>query len=242
MNLGPQSISITLEADQDDLDSPTYSFGTIIELIPASGGSDLTGIKASRFSDGDTFFLINTDDTDSITLKHSDSGSIEANRFKLPGSADVVIRPRGGVMVTYDSTLGFLVPLSNVTPTTVGNVADAEVDPAEIAPGIPYVITHVFEDAATATYEFLNADKIEIIDAWVIKDAAGAANTLQVTDSADAAITNAMIFAVDKTLVRAGTIDVAKRVLAAAAGYKVVNTRAAGSSAGSLFLLVVKRA
>jgi hypothetical protein len=122
------------------------------------------------------------------------------------------------------------------------NVADASVDPAETRLAGPGLIVIDLPDAATATYEYVNAEKIEIIDVWAIKDGAGAANTVQVTDSADAAITNAMAFAVDKTRTGAGTIDVATRVLAAGAGFKVVNTRAAGSSAGQLFILAIKRA
>jgi hypothetical protein len=124
----------------------------------------------------------------------------------------------------------------------VGTIADGEVDPAEVLGGLPIVIPLTFADAATATYEFTNTEKIEIIDVVAIKDGAGAANTIQVTDAADAAITNAMAFAVDKTVTRAGTIDKAKRTLAAGAGFKVVNTRAAGSSAGQLFIYAIKRA
>lgn len=123
----------------------------------------------------------------------------------------------------------------------VQNVANS-VAAGTLTLGTPQVIAIDLADAATATTVYTNADKIEILDVWAIKDGAGAANTVQVTDSADAAITNAMAFAVDKTVTHAGTIDKAKRVLAAAAGFKVVNTRAAGSSAGQLFLLVVKRA
>lgn len=121
-------------------------------------------------------------------------------------------------------------------------VTDGAVSPAvlRLAGSGLYVLD--FPDVATATYEFVNAEKIEIIDAWAIKDGAGAANTIQITDSADAAITNAMAFAVDKTVTRAGTIDIAKRTLAALAGFKVVNTRAAGSAAGQLFIKAIKRA
>ncbi len=124
-------------------------------------------------------------------------------------------------------------------PVTVANSAVA---PALLDAGTPVVIALTFADAATATYVYENEGKLEIIDAVAIKDAAGAANTIQITDIADAAITDAMAFAVDKTVTRAGTIDKAKRVLAAGAGFKVVNTRAAGSSAGQLFIYALKRA
>lgn len=127
-------------------------------------------------------------------------------------------------------------------PAAAQNVADAAVSPTAIRLSGSGLIVIDLPDAATATYTYVNAEKIEIVEVWAIKDVAGAANTVQITDSADAAITNAMAFAVDKTVTRAGTIDKAKRVLAAAAGFKVVNTRAAGSSAGQLFILAIKRA
>ena len=130
----------------------------------------------------------------------------------------------------------------SIDGSDLGTVANAAVAPTNAAEGVPFVICHTFADAATTTYDFENVAKMEIIDAWVIKDAAGAGNTLQVLDAAAAAISNAMVFAVDKTVVHAGTLDLAKRVITAGAGYKVTNTRAAGSSAGQLFLLCVKRA
>lgn len=120
------------------------------------------------------------------------------------------------------------------------NATYAAVTPAIPVPAVPFVIPHTFADVATATYEYEVAETIEIIDAWGIKDGAGAANTIQVTDAADAAITNAMAYAVDKTVTHAGTIDKAKRVIPAGSSYKVVNTRAAGSSAGQLYILAIK--
>lgn len=137
-----------------------------------------------------------------------------------------------------------IVRLDGVTGTGTGAdvVANGAVAPTEIAGSVLRIIPLTFADAATTTYEYENADKIEIIDVWGIKDGAGAANTIQVTDSADAAITDALAFAVDKTVTHASTIDKAKRTLAAGAGFKVVNTRAAGTSAGQLFLLVIGRA
>ena len=125
--------------------------------------------------------------------------------------------------------------------TDVGTLANAAVSPAAAPAGVPVMIAIDIPDAATTTYSYVTPEKIEIIDVWNIKDVAGAGNTIQVTDGADAAITNAMAAAVDKTSTRAGTIDKAKRVLAAGATYKVVATRAAGSMAAQLFILAIKR-
>lgn len=121
-------------------------------------------------------------------------------------------------------------------------VADSAVSPAAVSEGVAVTIPIDLPDAADATYVYKTTDKIEIVDAWCIKDGAGAGNTVQVTDAADAAITNAMAFAVDKTVTRAGTIDKAKRVVNAGGTFKVVNLRAAGSSAGQLFIRALKRA
>lgn len=124
----------------------------------------------------------------------------------------------------------------------LGTIADSAVSPTPLVGGAPFLIPIDIPDAATATYVYKTQDKIEIIDAWNIKDTAGAGNTLQITDGADAAITNAMAAAVDKTVTHAGTIDKAKRVLAAGATFKVVATRAAGSMAAQLFILAIRRA
>lgn len=134
----------------------------------------------------------------------------------------------------------------NGAPSVVGaetdTVANSAISPAGSVGGLPILIPIDIPDAATATYSYKTAQKIEIIDAWVIKDGAGAANTVQVTDGADAAITNAMAAAVDKTVTHAGTIDKAKRVLASGATFKVVATRAAGTMAAQLFILAIPRA
>lgn len=133
------------------------------------------------------------------------------------------------------------IPMRAVSPVAV-NVADSAVDPASVSLGSPQLIVIDIPDAATTTYVYDNAEKIEIVDAWNIKDGAGAGNTIQITDSADVAITDAMAAAVDTTLTRASTIAKATRTLAASAGFKVVATRAAGSMAAQLFILVIKRA
>lgn len=97
-------------------------------------------------------------------------------------------------------------------------------------------------DAATTTYLYTVPDKIEIIDVTIIKDAAGAGNTIQLTNGSDTAISDAIAAAVDKAVTRAGTLDKATRVLAAAATLKIVNTRAAGSSAAAVFVRAIRRA
>ncbi len=127
------------------------------------------------------------------------------------------------------------------TGSDLAAVADAAVSPAIASLGARLCIPILFPDAATADYDYVVPDKVEIIDAQIIKDAAGAANTLQMKNGAGTAISDAMAFAVDKTVSRPATLDKATRVLAALAVLRFTNTRAAGSSAGAAFVEVIKR-
>jgi hypothetical protein len=65
-------------------------------------------------------------------------------------------------------------------------------------------------DATTALSFAVGETAFKVVDAFVICDASNAAGTLQVLDSADAAITNAMICDVVNTVVRVTTIDITK--------------------------------
>lgn len=109
-------------------------------------------------------------------------------------------------------------------------------------PGMMLVVPIDIPDAATTTYSYTTKKKIEIVGVTVIKDVAGAGNTIQVTDGADAAISNAIAAAVDKTVTVQGTLDKAKRTIAAGGTFKIVATRAAGSMACQVFLTVIVRA
>lgn len=97
-------------------------------------------------------------------------------------------------------------------------------------------------DAATTTYKYTIPDKVEIVDVICIKDAAGAGNTVQLKDGTGTAISDAIATAVDKTVTRAGTLDKATRVVAAAGELQITATRAAGSMACAVFVKGIRRA
>ncbi len=146
-----------------------------------------------------------------------------------------------------DAGAGFVAVGMGITPDAgalsfagVAAINDAQVSTEVTVAAIDGLIRIDLPDAATATYTFITQDAIEIYDVLAIKDGAGAANTVQLTTGADVAITTALVFAVDATITRPTTLPKATRRLAAGATFKVVNTRAAGSSAGQLFLHVVK--
>lgn len=121
-------------------------------------------------------------------------------------------------------------------------VANANVAPAVSASGALVVIPIDVPDAATNTYAFVNAEKLEVIDVVVIKDQVGAGNTIQLKTAAGTAISDAIAAAVDKAVTHAGSLDKAQRVLAAQAGYQITATKAAGSMACQVFLHAIKRA
>jgi hypothetical protein len=103
-------------------------------------------------------------------------------------------------------------------------------------------IVFLLPDAATTTYSFTVQEKMEIVDAWNIKDVAGAANTIQLKNGAATAISDAMAAAVDKAVTHCATLDKATRVLAAGATLQITNTRAAGSAAAAVFVSYIRRA
>lgn len=143
------------------------------------------------------------------------------------------------------ATAGFRTERLDEAKTVFGAAVDAANSTSAAQPvqlGSYVMIPLLLPDAATATYRYTTPDKIEIIDVLVVKDGAGAGNTIQVTNASGTAISDAIAAAVDKTVTRAGTLDKATRVLAAGAEFRVVNTRAAGSSAAAVFLRCIRRA
>lgn len=119
--------------------------------------------------------------------------------------------------------------------------ADSAVSPAYATMATTFKIPVLLPNAATTDYDYVMPDKVEIIDATVIKDVAGAGNSLTIKTGAGVAISDAIAAAVDKAVTRAGTLDKATRVIAAGAVMRLTNTLAAGSTALAAFIEVIKR-
>jgi hypothetical protein len=221
-------------------DAAAVSVIGVAEEYVANAGA--AGAKSVSYKTGVEIELLNAGGA--ITVANLGKGCYVADDQSVTTRAVSVSKVYAGVVQEFSTTKVWLFvdeAISGVLDDfAVGGTAqvpaNSAVTPQALQPTVRRTYKLSFPDAATATYLYLVADKQEIIDATAIKDAAGAANTIQLTDGADAAISNAMAFAVDKTITRAGTLDVAKRILAAGATLKVVNTRAAGSSAGQLFI------
>lgn len=138
---------------------------------------------------------------------------------------------RADQMAEMETVFGACVDAANSAATAQAVALSSTVEMSFLLP-----------DAATATYLYTVPDKLEIIDVTCIKDAAGAANTVQLLNGTGTAISDAIATAVDKTVTRAGTLDKATRVLAAGATLKITNTRSAGSAACAVFVRAIRRA
>lgn len=107
-------------------------------------------------------------------------------------------------------------------------------------PGVLTCIPVVTSGSVTADFTVTLAEKFEVLDVICRKDVAGAANTITVKNGSTA-ITDAIVFAVDKVVTRAGTIDTAQNVIAANGTLTVTATRAAGTVAGLVTVVGIIR-
>jgi hypothetical protein len=119
------------------------------------------------------------------------------------------------------------------------NVADNNV-----APGTPVVHVFSIADAASADYDLVITDKIEVIDVVAMKTstAGGAANTVTIKN-ASTAITGALSLNIaDTTLARATTIDDAASTIDAGGTLRASIAKAGGNAACKVFVYGIKRA
>lgn len=117
-------------------------------------------------------------------------------------------------------------------------VADDSATTGQMLVSIPVTVP----DAATGDIDIVMADKFEVVDVVCIKrNGAGAGNTVTVKNGASA-ISDAIACATDNAVTRAGTIDDANSVIAAAGTLRLSCTRAAGTRNSQVFVLGYHRA
>lgn len=127
-------------------------------------------------------------------------------------------------------------------PTGFENLVNSAVAPAVATSTGVKVMWLPIANAATADYDFIVPEKMEIIDAHALKEGAGAGNSYQLQTGAGAAISDAIAAAVDKALTRAASMDIATRVLLAGATLRVHAINAAGSTLGKVAVYYIPRA
>ncbi len=143
LNTGPQSAAITLvSGNNNDVAIPGGSPGAVVRLISDPGGSTLTGISSTYFSDGDFFVVRNDATSGSITITNADTGSLAADRFLTPSAASVVLAPKMSTWVEFDSTAGSFV----VGPG----------GPTQFSTGLNYAVETVSAAGALSTTKYTN--------------------------------------------------------------------------------------
>lgn len=107
-------------------------------------------------------------------------------------------------------------------------------------PGIIVCIPVPVSGTSSVDVDTVILEKFEVIDVICRKDTAGTGNTITVKNGTTA-ISDAIVFATDKAVTRAGTIDTAQNVIAANGTLRVSASRSAGSVAGLVTVIGVIR-
>ena len=135
---------------------------------------------------------------------------------------------------TIGSVIDAFTPLSRA-------VSSALVADTALSIGQEGIYVFAIPDAATADYDKILTEKVEVVDAWVVKSGAGAANTVQLKHAA-VAVSDVMAAAVDKATTRAATLDPAQVLFAAGDIMRVTATKAAGTMLAKVFVRAIRRA
>jgi len=169
----------------------------------------------------------------------NDQLTTDANgKAKVAAAGDVV----NGIALdaaTADTQFIRVIPPYSRTPSAQ-NVASAQT-----TPGTVVAFTRNIANAASADYDVVMAEKVEVLEVIVEKrgGAGGAADTVTVKNGANA-ITDAIdTNDADKVISRAATIDDAQATIAAGGTLRIsVNNGGAGNAAVHVTVLAVKRA
>ena len=85
-------------APSHNLDNGT---GRYMQALISSGAGSMTGMSTGAGTSGVSYLFVNENASDTITIKHEDSGSTAANRFHCSTGADIVLSAGQAADVTY---------------------------------------------------------------------------------------------------------------------------------------------
>ncbi len=237
----------TISDDFESLDAfvfvPGVTLPTVIGNVPLfdSVGGNLIDSGAAPSDPAQAIFVMqdgasvigNLPQYSDITGTIEDSGIAAADLLDASLAANhIFVGSAGGaatdVAMSGDATI---VSAGTLTLGAVVNAAKAATyAPEAVIAGSP--VLHVFNmvGGATATRTIATAQKITVVDAWVVNKAAGTAgDTIEVKNAGGTAITDAIDINVgDTSLIRAGEINDAARVVAAAANLQCTETDGGG--------------
>lgn len=208
------------------------SAGNVATDVAVSGVIAMSNTGVTSFAAG---AIVNADINAAAAIAFS----------KLAALTDAHILVGSGANVATDVAVSGDATLANTGALTLGTVVNAAkaatYAPEATTAGMP--VLHVFNmvAGATATRTIATAQKITVVDAWAVNKGAGTAgDTVQVKNAAGTAITNALDMNVaDTSLVRAGTIDDAQRVVAAGANLQCTVTDGGGADVPAMDVYVL---
>lgn len=196
--------------------------GNVAAAVALTGDIAITNTGVTSIAAG---VIVNADVSATAAIAYSKLDALVSGNI-LVGSAgnvatSVTMSGDATIIASGALTLGAVVKASKV----------ATYVPEDVIAGMP--VLHVFSMAggATATRTIATSQKITVVDAWVVLKGLGTAgDTIEVKNAAGTAITDAIdINDADKTISRAGTIDDAQRVVAAAANLQCTETDGGGN-------------
>ncbi len=95
---------VLANADIHDYAPTGWNYCQVWRLVPGGGSSALTGIGDGTQVDGQLVTIISYDNT--LTIKHNNAGSSAANRFYLPGLANITLSIMCSATFRYDINNG----------------------------------------------------------------------------------------------------------------------------------------
>jgi len=155
--------------------------------------------------------------------------SYEPKTYRKNGGDTQVVASGGKIEVESGGEVE-LKSGSTLTAALDGSIAKVVAD-VNVIGGLTVLHQFNLANAATGSTNITLTHKTQVIDAWVVKTAAGAGNagasTVQVLSTGDA-ITDAMVIrnVADQAIVRAGTINDANHAIAAGGVLRVTRTKA----------------
>ena len=93
----------------------------VLDIEPSGGTVTLTGLKSRADFRPRMLLIRNVDTSNSLVLKHLNSGSAGKNQFRLPSSTDITVGARQAVWLFFDPSAGLWT--SAITTHTSGGLA-----------------------------------------------------------------------------------------------------------------------
>lgn len=97
--------TVTLASGSNDNVFVDNSY-SLLDVVPTSPGSSITGFDHNYFGDSSGFLIHNVHASLPVTLVNESTSSSSGNRLSLPGARDILLAPRASAWVIRDDNVG----------------------------------------------------------------------------------------------------------------------------------------